>query len=93
MSNRNEVIRYQNAVPCDFQLRDAGAAVDVPILVEDEISKTVIDVFSMILLDGLQGVGVVANEGIGTGIDKLAGGFALQGHWLHCVFLAPMQRH
>ena len=87
------MIRHQNAVLRDFQLRDAGAAIDVPILVKNEVPETVIDVFSMILLDGLQSVRMVTNQRIGTGIDEATGDVALHRSRFQGVFLSPMQRH
>ena len=49
----------------------AGLAVHGALLVEDEVTDAVVDFVAAIVLNGLQRMGVVADQYIGTGIDKL----------------------
>ena len=65
-----------------FNFYHAGFAVQGLLLVEDEVADAVIDVASVIVFNGLQGVGVVADEGIGTGFNETTGLHSLAGHWL-----------
>ena len=77
--------------PCDFQADHAGAGVDGILLVEDEVADAVVDSVAVVILDGLQGMGVMADEHIGTGINQLAGFLALLGNGFQGVFAAPME--
>ena len=65
--------------------------VDGILLVEDEVADAVVDSVAVVILDGLQGMGVVADEHIGTGINQLAGLLALLGNWFQGVFSSPVK--
>ena len=54
-------------------LHHAGFAVQGLLLVEDEVADAVVDSLALKGLDGLQGVGVVADKGVGTGFDQTSG--------------------
>ena len=79
--------------PCDFQADHAGAGVDGTLLVEDEVADAVIDAVAVVVLDGLEGMGVMADEDVGTGINQLAGFLALLWNWFQGVFSAPVKAH
>ena len=80
-------------IPCDFQADHAGAGVDGALLVEDEVADAVVDAVAVIVLDGLQGVGVVADKHVGAGINELAGFLPLLGNGFQGVFSAPVKAH
>ena len=65
--------------------------VDGILLVEDEVADAVVDSVAVVILDGLQGMGVVADEHIGTGINQLAGLLALLGNGFQGVFSSPVK--
>ena len=79
--------------PCDFQADHAGAGVDGTLLVEDEVADAVVDAVAVVVLDGLEGMGVMADEDVGSGINQLAGLFALLGYGFQGVFPAPVKTH
>ena len=82
---------YFGGFPCDFQADHAGAGVDGTLLVEDEITDAVVDAVAVVILDGLQGVGVVADEHVGTGINQLTGFLALLGNGFQSVLSSPVK--
>lgn len=49
----DKVIDYFETVGGDEELGYAGAAVDIAMLVEDEVAEAVVDIFAAVLLDGL----------------------------------------
>lgn len=65
--------------------------IDRLLLVEDEITDAVIDAVAVVILDGLQGVGVMADEHVGTGINQLTGFHALLGNGFQGVFSSPVK--
>lgn len=82
---------YMGGFPRDFQADHAGAGVDGLLLVEDEVADAVINAVTVVILDGLQGMGVVADEHVGSGINQLAGLLALLGNGFQGVFSAPVK--
>ena len=75
----------------DDHLHHACLRVDRFLLVEDEVADAVIDGFPFVLFDGLHGMGVMANQGIGTGVNQLMGLPALLGCRLQGMLCSPMQ--
>ena len=75
----------------DADLDEAGLGVDGLLLVEDEVADAIIDVVPAIALDGLQGVGVMTDEGVGTGIDQSVGLQSLTGHGVLGMLATPVQ--
>ena len=61
-------------------------------MVEDEVADAVVDLVAVIVFDGLQGVGVMTDEDVGTGTDEHMGIVTLTGHGLQGVFAAPVER-
>ena len=76
----------------DAETHDAGLAVKGFRGVEDEIADAVVDLVAVVVLDGLQGVGVVADEHVSAGMYQHVGIVALQGYGLQRVFTAPVER-
>ena len=76
---------------CDGELDDGGLAVDGVLGVEDEVANAVVDFVATVLLDGLQGVGVVADEDVGSGVDERVGLHPLLRYGPEAVFFSPMQ--
>ena len=76
----------------DDEAHDAGLAVEGLRGVEDEVADAVVDGFELELLDGLQGVGMMADEGVGPCEDQLMSLVALTGHRLKGMLTAPMER-
>ena len=70
---------YLGGFPRDFQADHAGAGVDGALLVEDEVTDAVVDAVAVVVLNGLQGVGVMADEHVSAGINQLAGFLPLLG--------------
>ena len=79
--------------PRDFQADHAGAGIDGTLLVEDEVADAVVDAVAVVVLDGLQGMGVMADEHVGSGINQLAGLLALLGNGFQGVFSSPVKAH
>ena len=52
----------------DGEAYDAGLAVEGFRGVEDEVADAVVDLVAVIVLDGLEGVGVMADEHIGSSV-------------------------
>ena len=75
----------------DGELYHAGACVDGPRLVENEVADAVVDGVAFEVLDGLQGVGVVAYDDVGSGTHKLVGLHALLGQRRERMLGSPMQ--
>ncbi len=82
---------YFGGFPRDFQADHAGAGVDGALLVEDEVADAVVDAVAVVILDGLQGVGVMADEDVGSGINQLAGLLALLGNGFQSVLSSPVK--
>ena len=59
-------------------------------LIEDAIPETVEDVFALVLLNRLQGMGAVSNEKVGARVDADPGETFLEGSGLVPIFHAPM---
>ena len=57
----------------DAQAHDAGPRVERLLLVEDEIADAVVNGLALVGLGGLQGMGVVADEDVGSGINDGVG--------------------
>ena len=57
----------------DFNFHHAGLAVQGLLLVEDEVANAIVDIATFVVLNGLQRVGVVTNQRIGTGINQPMG--------------------
>ena len=66
-------------------------AIDGLVLVEDEVANAVVDLLTTIVLDGLEGVGVVADQDVGTCLNQLVGFQSLTGYGFQGVLTAPMQ--
>ena len=82
---------HGEAVPADFQAHHAGAAVQGLGLVEDEVADAIVDFSASIILNGLQGVGVMTHQHVGPRIYQPTGFQPLAGHGLQCVLTAPVQ--
>ena len=76
---------------CDSEAHHAGAGVDGVLLVENEVSDAVVDGMALEMLNGLQGVGVVADDDVSPGANKAVGLHALNGQRLERVFHSPVQ--
>ena len=77
----------------DFQGHSAGSRIDGPWLVEDKISNAIIDELAVIILDGLHGVSVMADEAIGPSIDELVRFHNLLSSRICHVLHAPVEAH
>ena len=77
--------------PCDFQADHAGAGVNGFLLVEDEVADAVVDAVAVVVLDALQGMGMMADKNVGSGINQLAGFLALLGNGFQGVFSSPVK--
>ena len=75
----------------NVQAYHAGLGVEGFRGVEDEVADAVVDLMTVVILDGLQGMGVMADEHIGTGINQLAGLLALLGNGFQGVFSSPVK--
>ena len=75
----------------DGEAYDAGLAVKGLGGVEDEIADAGVDLMTMIVFDGLQGVGVMADEDNGAGADEHVGIMPLTRHGLQRVLASPME--
>ena len=62
-------------------------------MVEDEVADAVVDAVAVVVLDGLEGMGVMADEDVGTGINQLAGFLALLGNGFQGVLSSPVKAH
>ena len=60
-------------------------------LIEDEITDAVVDFAALEVLDGLQGMGVVTDEDVGTSLYQLMSLVTLTGNRLESVFAAPVE--
>ena len=76
----------------DSDLHHTSLRVDGLLLVEDKVADTVVDWSPFILLDSLEGMGMMADKGIGTSIYQLMSLLALLGYRLQGVLTSPMQR-
>ena len=75
----------------DEELDGGCGGVDVGCLVEDEVAYAVVDVMPVVVLDGLEGVGMMANEYVGSGIDEGVGLHSLQRRGSEGVFCTPVE--
>ena len=82
---------HAEAVSSHVEADDAGFRVDGFRLVEDEVADAVVDGAAVVGLNGLQGVGVVAHEDVGSGPNEAVGLKALARHGLQGMLTAPMQ--
>lgn len=57
----------------DAQADDAGAGVERLLLVENEVADAVEDGLTAVGFGGLQGVGVMSDDDVGTGINQRVG--------------------
>ena len=71
-----------NAVLGHFQSYDTGLGVERSRGVEDKVADAVVDGFVPEGLDGLQGVGMMADQSIGTCENQLMGLQTLAGYGL-----------
>jgi hypothetical protein len=53
---------YYKAVATHFQAHHAGLAIQGGRLVEDEIAYAIVDGMTIVVFDGLEGVGMVTDE-------------------------------
>ena len=79
----------RHVVTADLQPDNTGPAVDGLRLVEDEIADAVEYIVAVEILDGLETVGMVADEDVGSGKDELVGLVTLKGHRLERVIATP----
>jgi hypothetical protein len=70
------------AVLAYLQAHHTGLAVQGFVLVEDEIAHAVIDLMTTVVLDGLEGVGMVAHEHVSPSQDEHVGVVTLTGNGL-----------
>ena len=77
----------------DAQADYAGSGVMGFMLIEDEVTDTVVNRAALEVLDCLKGMGVVADEDIGTSMYQLVGLIALAGNGLERVFASPVERN
>ena len=75
----------------DGQANHPTPTVQLPLLIEDEVTDAVIDRLAFILLGSLQRMGMVAYQTVGTGIDELPRLLTLLRHHLSMVLPAPVQ--
>ena len=75
----------------DGEAHDAGLGIYGLRGVEDEVADAVVDGLALELFDGLQGVGMVADEGVGPCVDQLVGLMPLTGNRLQGMFATPME--
>ena len=75
----------------DAQSHHRGTGVEGLRLVEDEVADAVVDLSAAIVLDTLQGMGMVAHEHVGAGMHEHVGIMALAGYGLQLVLLTPME--
>ena len=75
----------------DGEAYDAGLAVEGFRGVEDEVADAVVDLVAVIVLDGLEGVGVMADEHIGSSVYQHVGIVTLTGHGLQRMLASPMK--
>ena len=81
------------AVCLDGEADDAGLGVDGLVLVEDEVAYAVVDLLATIVFDGLEGVGVVADQNVCPSLNQLVGFQSLTRHRLQRMFASPMERN
>ena len=79
------------AVLTHFQTYHTGLAVQGFVLVEDEVAHAVIDLVAAVVLDGLEGVGVMAHEHVGSCQNELVGVVSLTENGLQRMFLPPVE--
>ena len=77
----------------DKQANDAGFVVEGLALIEDKVADAVADLSATEIFNSLQGVGVVADEDIGTSLYQLMSLLTLTGHGLERVLPAPVERN
>ena len=70
---------------------NTGFGIEGALGVEDEVADAVIDRVTMVILDGLEGMGMVTDQGVGTCHDQAVGLETLTGYGLECVFAAPVE--
>jgi hypothetical protein len=75
----------------DEKLNDTGTGVDVGLQVEDEIANAVVDGASTIGFYGLKRMGMMTDDGVGTGIDDAVCLTALGECRFQGVFRSPVQ--
>ena len=75
----------------DVERNGARPAVDGLLLVEDEVADAVEDGLAGDDFGGLQGVGVVPDETVGTGLDERTGFLPLLGQGSEGVFPSPVE--
>jgi hypothetical protein len=86
--NRNRL--HIEAIATDSQAHHAGLAVQGFRLVEDEVANAIVDGMPAVILDGLEGMGVVTHEHVSSSEDKHVGIMTLTGYGLQFVFLSPV---
>ena len=79
------------AVLLHVDAHHAGTRIQRAVLVEDEVADAVLDAVPAKVLNGLQCVGVVAHQQVGTGQNELVGINTLTGYGLQRVLAAPVQ--
>ena len=73
---------HLEAVVSHFQAHHTGLAVQGFVLVEDEVAHAVIDLMTTVVLDGLEGVGMVAHEHVSPSQYEHVGVVTLTGNGL-----------
>ena len=79
------------AVATHFQTHHAGLAIQGGRLVEDEIAYAIVDGMTIVVFDGLEGVGMVTDEHVGASETEHVCIMALTGYRLQLVFCAPVE--
>ena len=75
---------------CDGEFHDAGLCIQGLGLVKDKVPDTVVDPFPLVVFYGLQRMRVMANECVGSGINKPMSLHSLSWHRLQGMFAAPV---
>lgn len=86
--NRNRL--YFNRGRGDSYLYHTGTGIDGFCLVEDKVSDAIVDGLFLVVFYGLQAMGVVTYDAVGSRINDCPSLSALRQGWLLTVFDAPM---
>ena len=76
---------------CNGDLHHASTGIEGTLLVEDEVADAVVDGTALVVLDGLKGMRMVADEGVGTSVYQRTGLKALLGDGLEGMLPTPVQ--
>ena len=81
---------YDEIVFFDAETYDTGSAVQGLLLIEDEVADAVVDFSTVIVFNGLKGVGMMTDKHIGTCQNELMGFQPLTGNGLQGMLTAPV---